>query len=103
MVAAGGWRGEVEDVAQGDAEVLEKLPGGVGEVGRDGAAEFGGEIFDGIVEGGVSLAALKEIDQLFAQRRVVVCSRVPGFVCCPGCAHRRFPLRCFYQLDATQT
>jgi hypothetical protein len=75
--------------------MFEKLPGGVGEVGRDGAAEFDGEILDGIVEGGVRLAAVKEIDQLFAQRRVVVCSRALGSVCCPGCAHRRFPLRCF--------
>ncbi len=46
VVAAGGWRGEVEDVALGDAEMLEKLPGGVGEFGRDGAAEVGGKILD---------------------------------------------------------
>jgi hypothetical protein len=66
MVAAGGRRREVEDVALGDAQVLEKLPGGVGEFGWDGAAEVGGEIFYGIVEGGVGLAALKEVDQLLA-------------------------------------
>src|SRR5258708_6038506 len=62
-VAAGGWRGKVQDVAQGDAEVFEKLPGGVGQVRRDGAAEAGGEILDDIIEGGVCLAATKEIDQ----------------------------------------
>ena len=66
MVAAGGWRGEVENVALGDAEVLEKLPGGVGEVRRDGAAEVGGKILDGVVEGGVGLAAMEEVDQLLA-------------------------------------
>jgi hypothetical protein len=66
VVAAGGWRGEVEDVALGDAEMLEKLPGGVGEIRRYGAAEIGGEIVDGLVEGGVCLAAMKEVDQLLA-------------------------------------
>jgi hypothetical protein len=56
----------VEDVALRDAEMLEKLPGGVGEVGYNGAAVVGGEIFDGIVEGGVRLTALQEVDQLLA-------------------------------------
>ncbi len=49
--------------------MLQKLPGGVGEVGWDGAAEIGGEIFDRFVEGGVGLATLKEGDELLAQRR----------------------------------
>src|SRR5271168_2112766 len=62
VVAAGGWCGEVEDVALGDTEVLEKLPGRVWEVGWDGAAEVGGEFLDGIVEGGVGLAALEKGD-----------------------------------------
>ena len=60
LVAAGGWRGEVEDVALGDAEVLEELPGGVGEVCGYGASEIGGKVFDGFVEGGVGLACLLE-------------------------------------------
>jgi len=62
VVAAGGWRGEVEDVALGDAEMLEKLPGGVGEVRRNGAAKVGGEILNGLIEGRVCLAAMKEVD-----------------------------------------
>jgi hypothetical protein len=62
VVAAGGWRGEVEDVALGDAEVLEKLPGGVGKVRRDDSAKIGGEILDRIVEGSVRLTAVKEVD-----------------------------------------
>jgi len=62
VVAAGGWRGEVEDVALGDAEVLEKLPGGVGKVLWDDAAKIGGEILDRIVEGRVRLTAVKEVD-----------------------------------------
>jgi len=66
MVAAGGWRGEVENVALGDAEMLEKLPGGVGEVRRDGATEAGRKTLDGLVEGGVCLTAMKDVDQLFA-------------------------------------
>jgi hypothetical protein len=66
VIATGGRRGEVEDVALGDAEVLEELPGRVGEIGWNGAAMFGGEIFDGFVEGGVGLAAAKESDELFA-------------------------------------
>jgi hypothetical protein len=73
MIAAGGRRGEVEDVALGDAEMFEKLPGGVREVGRDCAVEAGGEIFNSLIEGGVSLAFLKKIAQLFAQRRLFVC------------------------------
>ena len=49
--------------------MLEKLPGGVGEVGWDGAAEVGGEILDGFVEGDVGLATLEERDELLAQGR----------------------------------
>jgi hypothetical protein len=67
MVASGGRRGEVEDVALGDAKVFEKLPGGVGEVGRDGATEVGGEAFDGFVEGNVGLAAVKECEKLLPE------------------------------------
>ena len=67
---------EVEDVALGDAEVLEKLPGGVGEVGWNGAAEIGGKVFDGFVEGGVGLAAFKESEELLAQGGLLVCLRL---------------------------
>jgi hypothetical protein len=66
VVAAGGWRGEVEDIALGDTEVLEELPGGVGEILWDDATKIGGKILDGIVEGGVCLAAMEEVDQVFA-------------------------------------
>ena len=66
VIAASGGRGEVEDVALGDAEMLEKLPGGVGEVRRDGATEARRKTLDGLVEGGVCLTAMKEVDQLFA-------------------------------------
>jgi hypothetical protein len=57
MVATGGGRREVEDVALGDAQVLEELPGGVGQVGWNGATVLGREVSDGFVEGDVSLTA----------------------------------------------
>jgi hypothetical protein len=61
MVAAGGWRGEVENVALSDTKVLEKLPCGVRKAGGNGAAEGGGEILDDFVKGSVCLAAVKEV------------------------------------------
>jgi hypothetical protein len=64
MVAAGRWGREIEDVALGDAEVLEKLPGGVGEIRRNRPSEIGGEILDSFVKGSVSLATMKQLDQL---------------------------------------
>jgi hypothetical protein len=67
VVAAGGRRGEVEDVALSDAEVLDELPGGVGEIGWDGAAMCGREIFDGFVEADVGLASAEESDELLAE------------------------------------
>jgi hypothetical protein len=67
VVAAGGRRGEVEDVALGDADVFEELPGGVGKAVGDDSAEVGGEVFDGVVEGGVGLAAVEEGDELGAE------------------------------------
>jgi hypothetical protein len=66
VVAAGRGCGEVEDVALGDAEMLEKLPGRVRKICRNGTAEIGGEIFDGFVEGDVGLTAFKERGQLLA-------------------------------------
>ena len=66
VVAAGGGRGEVEDVALGDAEMLEKLPGGVGELQWHDAAEVGGKILYDFVEGGVGLATVEEIDHVLA-------------------------------------
>jgi hypothetical protein len=66
VVAAGGWRGEVEDVALGDTEVLEKLPGGVGQAVGDFAAKVGREILDCVVEGGVGLATFEEGEKLGA-------------------------------------
>ena len=60
LVAASGWRREVQDVALGDAEVFEKLPGRVREVGWDSTAKFGGKVFQGVVEGDVGLAASKK-------------------------------------------
>ena len=71
MVAAGGRGGKVEDVALGDAEVFEELPGGVRQIGRDGGAVLGGKVFDGVVEGDVSLASAKEVDDLFAELGLV--------------------------------
>jgi hypothetical protein len=67
MVAAGGRRGELEDVPLGDAEMLEELPGGIGEIWWDGGAMLGRKIFDGVVEGGVGLASVEEIEDLFAE------------------------------------
>jgi len=67
MVAAGGRRGELEDVALGDAEVFEELPGGVREVGWDGGAMLGGKVFDGVVEGNVGLTAAEEFENLLAE------------------------------------
>jgi hypothetical protein len=67
VISTGGWRGEVEDVVLGDANVFEELPGGVGKAVGDGAAETGGEALDGVVEGGVGLAAVEEGDELGAE------------------------------------
>ncbi len=92
MIAACGWRAEVEDVALGDAEMLEQLPGGVGEIGWHGAAMFDREIFDGFVEGDVGLASAEESKELFAQFGRCIGFDSGGF----GCAHR-FP----QQLDAS--
>jgi hypothetical protein len=64
VVAAGGRRREVEDIALGDAEMLEKLPGGVGKVRWDDAPEGGGKILDDFVEGGVGLTAMEEVDEM---------------------------------------
>src|ERR1700748_600821 len=84
MVAAGGRRREVEDVALGYAEVLQKLPGGVGKVGGSCAAEIGGEPFDCFVEGGVGLALLKKTNELLAQGGLLVScvSRFFRGLCC---------------------
>jgi hypothetical protein len=60
LVAAGGWRGEVQDVALSDAEVFEKLPGRVWEFGWYGTAKFGRKVFQRVVEGDVGLAAAKK-------------------------------------------
>jgi hypothetical protein len=90
LVAAGGWRGEVEDVALGDAEVLEELPGGVGQVGGDGGVVPGWEVLDGVVEAGVGLAAFEEGEELGDERvdglghENLMLTRgwkVPGVVC----------------------
>jgi hypothetical protein len=72
VIAARRWRGEAEDVALGDAEMLKELPGGVGEVGWNGGTEVGGEVLDGVVEGGVGLATFKQRDELLAQWCVLV-------------------------------
>lgn len=64
FVAAGGRGAELEDVALGDAEVFEDLPGGVWQVSGDGAVMFGGEVFDGGVEVGVGLAAGEQGEKL---------------------------------------
>jgi hypothetical protein len=42
--------------------VFEKLPGRVWEFGWDGAAKFGGKVFQGVIEGDVGLAAAKKSD-----------------------------------------
>ena len=54
---------EVEHVLLGDAEVLDDLPGGVGEALGDLAAEGGGEVFYGVFEGGVGVTAFEEGDE----------------------------------------
>ena len=64
LVATGGWAlksGGCRAGRCGDArEAARRSRGGW----RDGAAELGGEIFDGFVEGGVSLTAVEERDEL---------------------------------------
>jgi hypothetical protein len=65
VVTAGGRRGEVKNVALGDAKVLQELPGRVGEIRWNGAAEVDGKILNGIFEGSMRLAAVEQIDQLF--------------------------------------
>jgi hypothetical protein len=67
VVAACGRRGKLEDVALRDAEVFEELPGRVGEVGWDGAAMLDGKVFDCVVEGGVGLASVEEVEDLLAE------------------------------------
>jgi len=64
VVSAGGRRGEVEDVVLGDAEMLEELPGRVGEVVGDGGEVLGWEVLDGLIEGGVRLAAADKSQEL---------------------------------------
>ena len=48
---------EVQDVALRDAEMLNQLPGGVGQPIRDGPAKVSGKVFDGVIERSVRLAA----------------------------------------------
>ena len=66
VVATGGWRGEVENVALGDAKMFEKLPARVREVGWNGAPVGGRKVRDDIFEGGVGLTTVQKIDQLSA-------------------------------------
>lgn len=63
---------EFEDVGLGDADVFEEHPGGVGEVGRLLSAEFWGEIFDGVFEGGVGVSAFEEFEDVLAEGSVRV-------------------------------
>jgi hypothetical protein len=68
LVAAGRGRGEVEDVALGEAHMIEDLPGRVGQVGRHFSAIRCGKVLDGRIEVGVGLAALEERQQLRDKR-----------------------------------
>ena len=59
VVVALGVVAEVQHVLLGDAEVLDDLPGGVGEAFGDFAAQGCGEVFYSVVEGGVSVTAFE--------------------------------------------
>ena len=59
--------GEGEHVVLGDADVFDDLPGGVREIFRDCTAEFDGEVLDGVVEGGVGVAAIEQSGDFAAE------------------------------------
>jgi hypothetical protein len=51
----------------GEAEVLEEHPCGMGQALRHFAAEFGREVGDDFVEGGVGVAAVELGDEVLAE------------------------------------
>lgn len=63
---------ELEDVPLSETEVFEEHPGGVGKVGGLRTAKRGWKIFDDDVEGGVGVAAVQKIEEVPAQRLIVV-------------------------------
>ena len=63
FVVALGVVAEVEHVLLGDAEVLDDLPGGVGQALGDFAMQGGGKVFYGVFEGGVGVTAFEEGDK----------------------------------------
>ena len=67
-----GVAGELEDVPLGDAQVLENLPRGMLGAPRLFAAQIGGEVFDGLIEVRVSVAAVEKIEHVLAQRGVAI-------------------------------
>jgi len=63
FVVALGVVAEVEHVLLGYAEVLDDLPGGVGQALGDFAMQGGGKVFYGVFEGGVGVTAFEEGDK----------------------------------------
>ena len=74
---------EFEDVVLRDAEVFEEHPGRVREIFGLGSAQFRRQIFDGVVEGGVGLAAGEECEEVLAELGVrVLGMRASGGIGC---------------------
>src|SRR5215472_10333609 len=74
---------EFEDIPLRDAQVFEKHPGRVREIGGLGAVEFWREVLDGVLKCRVGVAAVQKFEQMFAQGLVRIFGH--GFLRGIGC------------------